>query len=470
MTEAKRPSAPILQFLGGARTVTGSRFLLDTKRSRVLVDCGLFQGLKKLRLRNWEPFPVDPATIETVVLTHAHLDHCGYLPALWKGGFRGRVLATQGTRDLCEIILMDSARIQEGDAAYANRMGFSKHEPALPLYGQEEAGRVLERFEVVPYREARSASADTELRFHHAGHILGSSFVELRIEDSVTSRIVFSGDLGRAEHPLLRPPPAPPEAEVIVIESTYGDRSHDDVDVAERFARAVSLTIGRGGMVVIPAFAVDRTELILRLLDQLAEAGRVPRVPVYVDSPMASAALGVYRRAILEGWDEIRPELLGDDEPFSAGQLIEVRSVEESRELTLSEDPAIVVSASGMATGGRILHHLAARLPDARNSVILVGYQSEGTRGRRLLEGVRTLKMLGRYVPVRAEIVDLTGFSVHADREELIDWARRARRRPDTGFVVHGEREASDALRESLESELDWTAVVPRNLERVRLV
>ena len=469
MTELRRPRIPILRFLGGAGTVTGSRFLLDTKRSRVLVDCGLFQGLKKLRLRNWEPFPVDPATIDTVVLTHAHVDHCGYLPALWKLGFRGRVFATQGTRDLCEIILMDSARIQEGDAAYANRMGFSKHEPALPLYGQEDAGRVLDCFDAIPYHEARTAGDDVELRFHHAGHILGSSVVELRVEGTEKSRIVFSGDLGRAEHPLLRPPADPPEAEVVVIESTYGDRSHDDTEVVERFAGAVSRTIGAGGTVLIPAFAVDRTELILRLLGQLAEARRVPEVPVYVDSPMASAALGVYRRAIREGWDEIRPELHGEDKPLTAGRLIEVRSVEESRELTQSEGPAIVISASGMATGGRVLHHLAARLPNTRNCVILVGYQGLGTRGRRLLEGVRVLKMLGQYVPVRAEIVDLTGFSVHADRGELVEWARRARKRPDIGFVVHGDPDASASLRDALERKLDWTAVVPQNLERVRL-
>ena len=469
MTEAGRVDTPILRFMGGAGTVTGSRFLLETKQSRVLVDCGLFQGLKQLRLRNWEPFPVDPATIDSVVLTHAHVDHCGYLPALWKRGFRGRVLATQGTRELCEIILMDSARIQEGDAAFANRIGSSKHEPALPLYGQEDAGRVLDCFDTVPYHEAREASGDVELRFHHAGHILGSSVVELRVEDSVTSRIVFSGDLGRSEHPLLRPPADPPEAEVIVMESTYGDRNHDDAEVVERFARAVSLTIGGGGTVVIPAFAVDRTELVLRLLGQLAEAGRVPEVPVYVDSPMALAALGVYRRAIREGWDEIRPELHGEDKPFTAGRLIEVRSVEESRDLTEREEPAIVISASGMATGGRILHHLTARLPSPRNCVILVGYQSLGTRGRRLLEGTRVLKMFGRYVPVRAEIVDLTGFSVHADRGELIDWARRARHRPDIGFVVHGDPDASESIRDALEGELDWTAVVPQNLERVRL-
>jgi metallo-beta-lactamase family protein len=253
------------------------------------------------------------------------------------------------------------------------------------------------------------------------------------------------------------------------MESTYGDRSHDDAEVVERFARAVSQTIGGGGMVVIPAFAVDRTELVLRLLGQLVEVGRVPDVPVYVDSPMALAALGVYRRAIREGWDEVRPELHGEDKPFTAGRLIEVRSVEESRDLAEREEPAIVISASGMATGGRILHHLKARLPDARNCVILVGYQSLGTRGRRLLEGVRVLKMFGQYVPVRAEIVDLTGFSVHADRGELIEWARRARHRPDIAFVVHGDPGASESMRDALERELDWTAVVPRNLERVRL-
>ncbi len=471
MGDLRRPRAPVLRFLGGAGTVSGSRYLLDTPTARVLVDCGMLQRLKDLRRRNWERFPVDPATVDAVVLTHAHLDHCGYLPALWKQGFTGRVLCTRGTRALCEIILTDSAYIQERDAMQANKYGYSKHEPALPLYGHEDAEGVLERFEVVPFHEQVPLAEGIELSFQHAGHILGSSIVSLAVHGGVggaeRARLTFSGDLGRPDHPLLRAPDPPPDCDALVIESTYGNRTHSDDDWVDRFADAVTRTIEAGGTVLIPAFAVDRTELILRRLAQLERAGRIPQAPVYVDSPMALAALEVYRRAILEGWGEIRPELHGKDEPFATAELIEVRDVEASKTLTASRDPAIVIAASGMATGGRVLHHLAARLPDARNCVMLVGYQAAGTRGRRLLEGASALKMLGRYVPVRAAVVDLTALSVHADRTELLAWAARAEPRPKVAFVVHGEPEAAGALREALEAELDFTAVVPRQLERV---
>jgi metallo-beta-lactamase family protein len=469
MTNLERPESTILRFLGGAGTVTGSRFLLDTPRARVLVDCGLFQGVKELRLRNWEPMPVDPASLDCVIISHAHIDHCGYLPALWQAGFRGRVLATRGTLELCKVVLMDSARIQESDAAFANRHGYSKHEPALPLYTEEHASAVLGRFEVIPFHQRFACAEGIELEFHYAGHILGSAIVELQIDDEAQTRITFSGDLGRPEHPLLVPPDPPPESRIVVMESTYGDRCHEDDETIERFAHSIIQTVGRGGVAVIPAFAVDRTELVLRLLGELVEAGRIPEAPVYVDSPMALAALEIYRQAILEGWDEVRPELHGEEQPFTPGRLIEVRDVSESRELTAMSGPAIVISASGMATGGRVLHHLASRLPDSRNSVILVGYQAEGTRGRRLLQGCRTLKMLGRYIPVHAEVIDLTTFSVHADRDELIGWAGRAPAQPEMTFVVHGEPRSSGFLRNELEKKLNWTAVVPQYLERIRL-
>jgi len=471
MSKSQRPHAPLLRFLGGAGTVTGSRFLVDAPGARVLVDCGLFQGLKELRLRNWDPFPVDPASIDAVVLTHAHVDHCGYLPALWRAGFRGRVFATRGTLELCKVVLMDSARIQESDAAYANRVGYSKHEPALPLYEQDDARDVLDRFEDVPFHVATRIAPGIEATFHHAGHILGSSIISLAIErrGGGESRITFSGDLGRPDHPLLVAPEPPPEADVLLVESTYGDRMHEDETVIDRFTKAIVRTIGGGGVAVVPAFAVDRTEVVLRLVNQLVEAGRIPRTTIYVDSPMALAALDVYRRAITEGWTDIRPELQGEELPFDNGDLVEVRDVEASRALTRSDDPAIIISASGMATGGRVLHHLAARLPDERNSVILVGYQAAGTRGRHLLQGTRALKMLGRYVPVRAPVFDLTALSVHADRGELIDWARSAPRPPGVGFVVHGEPDSAESLRAAFAEELDWTAVVPRYLERVRL-
>jgi metallo-beta-lactamase family protein len=472
MAKPQRSRARILRFLGGAGTVSGSRFLIETGDTRVLIDCGLFQGLKDLRLRNWERFPVAPDTIDAVVLTHAHLDHCGYLPALYKGGFRGRVLCTPGTHELCKVILADSAFIQERDAEFANKHGFSKHDPALPLYGQEHAARVLELFETVPFHQAHTVADGVEIEFYFAGHILGSSIVSVELDDAVgnrkNSRLVFSGDLGRPDHPLLRSPDPPPDADVLVIESTYGNRTREDEAVIDRFVDVISRTIGNGGIVLIPAFAVDRTEVLLRLLEQLVRAGRIPEIPIYVDSPMALAALKSYRLAIQEGWDEIRPELHGKEQPFSAGQLVEVRDVEASKQLTASDDPAIVISASGMATGGRVLHHLAARLPDPRNCVILAGFQAAGTRGRRLLEGARTIKLLGRYIPVRAEVVNLTALSVHADRDELIAWAGSAPHKPEMSFVVHGEPDASESLREALETHLDYPAVVPKQQERIR--
>jgi metallo-beta-lactamase family protein len=466
------PKTPILRFLGGAGTVSGSRFLIDTPHARVLVDCGMFQGLKDLRLRNWVKFPVDPETIDAVVLTHAHLDHCGYLPALYKQGFRGRVASTLGTHELCKVVLTDSAFIQERDAEFANKHGYSKHEPALPLYDQEHAAASLELFQSAPYHTPVAIAEGIEITFHLAGHILGSSVVSAALDGAAdsreTTRLTFSGDLGRPDHPLLCPPEPPPDADALVIESTYGNRTHEDDAVVETLANTITRTIEGDGTVLIPAFAVDRTEVLLRRLDELVRAGRIPETPIYVDSPMALAALKSYRRAIREGWEEIRPELRGKEQPFSAGQLVEVRDVEDSKQLTANAEAAIVISASGMATGGRVLHHLAARLPDAKNSVILAGYQAAGTRGRHLLEGARTLKMLGRYVPVRAEVVDLTALSVHADREELIAWAGSAARRPDISFVVHGEPKASDALRDALETQLGYSAVVPRQLERIR--
>lgn len=462
-------AAPTLRFLGATGTVTGSRFLLRTERARVLVDCGLFQGVKALRERNWEPFPEEPAAIDAVVLSHAHVDHSGYLPALVRAGFRGRVFATRGTLELCRIVLPDSGRLHEEDAAYANRKGFSKHEPALPLYTEEDAWAALERFEAVDFDDEVEVADGVRALLSPAGHILGAASPRLTVEGDPPRRVLMSGDLGRRDHPILRPPAPPPEAETVLIESTYGDRRHEDDDHVERLAEAVSRVAARGGVIVIPAFAVDRTEIVLLHLRQLVEAGRIPDLPVFVDSPMALAALRVYRTAVAEGWGEIRPELRGHPEPFDPGRLREAHTVDDSRALMRLRGPLIVVSASGMATGGRVLHHLKARLGDPRNAVLLVGYQAVGTRGRRLLSGERVLKMHGRYFPVRAEVLDLSGFSAHADADGLLDWAGRAAKAPEVGFCIHGEPEASRALAARLRDELDWPAVVPRDGERVRL-
>ena len=464
-----RTPAPVLRFLGATGTVTGSRFLLDTPHARVLVDCGLYQGLKPLRLRNWAEFPVDPASIDAVVLTHAHLDHCGYLPALARNGFRGPVFATAGTDALARIVLPDSAHIQEEDAGYANRRGYSKHAPALPLYTTADANRVLEQFRVVPFFQALPVAAGVRATFLPAGHILGSAMVLLALEEPRPRTLLVSGDLGRPQHPILVPPTDPPAADVVLVESTYGDREHEDAAGLARFEAAILRTVERGGSIVIPSFAVDRTEVLLLHLRRLVRDGRVPNLPVYVDSPMALAALGVYRQALAAGGIEIRPGFAGDGDPFDPGQLVEARTVEDSMAINDATGPIIIVSASGMASGGRVLHHLAHRLPDPRNTVVLVGYQAEGTRGRSLADGARELKLLGRYVGVRADVVSVPAFSVHADRREIVAWLRRAPRPPETVFVVHGEPPAAAALHDAIEAELGWTAAVPRFLERVRV-
>jgi len=464
-----RPSVPILRFLGAAGTVTGSRFLVDTPRARVLVDCGLFQGEKALRLRNWSEFPVAPASIDAVVLTHAHIDHAGYLPALVKQGFAGPIFATETTRALCQIVLPDSGHLQEEDAAYANRKGFSKHTPALPLYSEADAVAAVERFRACPFGRPFEIAQGIRARFSHAGHILGAASVTLDIDGATPRRLVVSGDLGRGSHPLLRNPEPPPEADAILIESTYGDRRHPPASSLAAFEAAIVRTAARGGSVVIPSFAVDRTEVVLLELRRLAREGRIPSLPVYVDSPMALAALGLYRAAIAEGSDEIKPGFRGDGDPFDPGRLLEAHDITESRAINDQRFPCIIISASGMATGGRVLHHLANRLPDPRNTVILPGFQAAGTRGRSLLDGARTVKLLGRYVPVHAEVLDVSAFSVHADQAELLGWLRQARRPPGMIYVVHGEPESAAGLERAIERDLGWPAAVARDLECVRL-
>lgn len=469
MKQTRRPSIPVLRFLGATSTVTGSRFLVDTAGARVLVDCGLFQGLKPLRLRNWEQFPVPPESIDAVLLTHAHLDHSGYLPALVHKGFRGSIFCTPNSEALCRIVLPDSGHIQEEDAAYANRKGFSKHAPALPLYTEADAWRALEQFRRVEFEALHEVAPGVGAILHPAGHILGSALVELRLDGHKTRTLVFSGDLGRPHHPILRPPSRLPTGDVVLVESTYGDREHEDVASLERFQSAIRRTAQRGGMVVIPSFAVDRTEVVLFHLRRLMRSGALPHLPVYVDSPMALATLGVYRAALAAGSQELQPELIGGADPFDPGQLIEAHRLEESMAINSQSGPGIIISASGMATGGRILHHLLHRLPDERNTVLLVGFQAEGTRGRALVDGARSIKLLGRYVGVRAEVVDVPAFSVHADRSEILDWLRDSARPPEITFVVHGEPTAAQALHDQIEQQLNRIAIVPRYLEQVRL-
>lgn len=454
---------PLLTFLGATGTVTGSKFLVEADELRVLVDAGLYQGPADLRDRNWDPLPVDPASLDAVVLTHAHLDHSGYLPKLARDGFHGPVYCTRETGELAAIVLRDSAHLQEEDAAYANLVGYSRHRPARPLYGEKDVLELLPSLRAVRYGEPELLPHSCRLTLQPAGHILGSSTALLEVGGI---RALFSGDLGRAQHPLVAPAAPPPAAEVIVVESTYGDQHHPPPD-PQLLAGAIRRTVARGGTVLVPAFAVDRTELVLMELKRLMCAGQIPRVPVYVDSPMALHTLDVYRRALHEP-ALVRADLPAGD-PFDPGELHAVRSAGESERLNRPVSPCIVVSASGMATGGRVVHHLVHQLPDRRNCVVLTGFQAAGTRGRQLAEGARVLKMHGRYVPVKAEVVQIPDFSVHADASEILGWLRQAPAEPTVVYVVHGEPEASRCLATRITDELGWCAVVPRFGERVRL-
>jgi metallo-beta-lactamase family protein len=456
---------PVLTFLGATGTVTGSKFLIDAQSARVLVDAGLYQGLSDLRRRNWAAFPVPAHEIDAVVVTHAHLDHCGHLPRLVREGFKGRIVCTPETAELMEIVLRDSAHLQEEDARQANEGGYSKHHPALPLYDLADVGRTLPLIRPTEFGDSVALSPEVTTVLNPAGHILGSATVLLEADGS---RTLFSGDLGRRSHPILRPPQPPPSVDTIVVESTYGDRRHPDADPS-LLASAVRRTVGRGGSVLIPAFAVDRTELVLLELYRLLKEGEIPRVPVYLDSPMALSALSVYRQALTSDSTQLRDDI---DDVRAALDALEVKGVPDaagSMRLNRPGSPCVVVSASGMATGGRVTHHLAHQLPDPRNCVVLTGYQAVGTRGRQLLEGARQVKVHGRYVPVRAEIVVVPQFSVHADADEILSWLAGAPQPPEVVYVVHGERSASESLAAKIQEELGWLAVVPEQGERVRL-
>ena len=456
-----------LTVLGGARTVTGSRYLLEARGRRVLVDCGIFQGLKELRERNWAPFPVDPSSLDAVVVTHAHLDHGGYLPRLVSLGFDGPVYCTADTAALMGVVLPDSGRLHEEEAEFSNRIGSSKHRPALPLYTEHEAFASLRCLEPVDFGETFEIADAFRFRLDVAGHILGSATALCELPNGISVR--FSGDLGRPNHPVLREADPVGEADFILVESTYGDRSHNPEDPVERLAALVGRTVDRGGVLVIPAFAVDRTEVLLYHLARLAQAGRLPRVPVFVDSPMALAALSVYRTAIAEGRADIRPELRGDGSLFEVPLLEENETPDGSKKISRRTESAIIIAGSGMATGGRVTHHLEQFLPNSQNAVALVGFQAAGTRGRSLLDGADVLKMHGKYIPVRAEVCDLPGFSVHADRNELLTWLGTAERSPETVLVVHGEESAAESMRRAVTKELGWTAVAPSVGERFSL-
>lgn len=426
----------------------------------------MFQGLKELRLKNWADFAVDPETIDAVVLTHAHLDHCGYLPRLVKLGFRGKVFLTEYTGKLAEVILRDSARIQTEDAKWAAKKGFSKHNPPLALYGEPDVDQTLKLFEPQGFATRVEVAKETFVTFHPAGHILGASFVEVEF---FGKRMLFTGDLGRPDHPLLEAPGVFPEGrfDAVITESTYGDREH--TPTTDDFATVINTTIDRGGSVLIPAFAVDRTEVILVRLRELFETGKIRQVPIYADSPMALKALAFYRDAINKHSDEIRDEIAATWEgrdPFDPGTLVELLTVDESKTINNPVTPCIIISASGMATGGRVVHHLRDMLPNPKHTVILVGYQAIGTRGRNLLEGANEVRMHGEMVPVKAQIANVQEFSVHADADELLAWIAVAKARINQVFVVHGETGAAEALSSRIEGELHIRSITPKDAEQ----
>lgn len=478
-----------LTFLGAARTVTGSKYLVESNGTRIMVDAGLFQGLKELRERNWKDLPVPPSSIEAIVLTHAHLDHCGYLPRLVSQGFRGRVFCTQGTQDLCKIVLPDAGRLQEEDAAFANRHNFSRHKPALPLYTEADAFRAVSQLQPVGYDRPMPVAAGIEVDFVNAGHLLGSSFARMRIDGRT---IVFGGDLGRFGRPVLPDPSPVAEADYLLVESTYGDRVHEQDDNGDRLAAIVSETAQKGGKLIIPAFAIGRVEELIYWLKRLESENRIPVLPVFVDSPMAAAALARYAARVQELDPEMQPEERDDKAPhdaraphppdvrrrqarqerevcvFCTERFRVIGSAEESKQLTSSRAPSIVISASGMAEGGRVLHHLKAALPDAKNTVLFAGYQAAGTRGRRLVDGEKTVKMHGAWIPVAARIERLDSMSAHADGNEIMRWLGGFTAPPEQTFIVHGEPTAQDTLGRRIQAELDWKWKAPEHQERVQ--
>jgi metallo-beta-lactamase family protein len=450
-----------LTFLGGAGIVTGSKYLLEKDGHRILVDCGLFQGYKALRLRNWAPPPIAPSSIAAVVLTHAHLDHSGYLPLLVKNGFRGPVICTQATADLCGILLPDSGHLQEQDAQFANRHRFSKHHPALPLYTEDDATRALDFLKPAKFDKPISLPGGATLHFLRAGHILGaaSALVEW---DGVT--IAFSGDIGRYGDPLMPDPVTPESADYLLMESTYGDRCHDVADPQDALAEIIGKTIARGGTVVVPAFAVGRAQSLLFHISQLKAAGRLPALlPVFLDSPMAIDATEIFRRHPADH------RLRGEQLKLMDRDIRYVRTAEESKALTANPMAKVIVSASGMATGGRVLHHLEHYAPDPRNTILFTGFQAGGTRGAAMIAGADSVKMYGKYVPVRAHVQNLSMLSAHADQGELLRWAGGFKKPPRSTFVVHGEPQSADTLRRVLAEKLGWNCGVAELGQKIAL-
>lgn len=450
----------LLSFYGAAQTVTGSKYLLATGKANILVDCGMFQGLKNLRERNWEDPPFDVASIDAVVLTHAHIDHSGYLPVLMKRGYQGPVYCTEATRDLCSILLPDSGHLQEEEAQYLTKHKFARHDPALPLYTREEAEQCVKMLVPIPFDKDFDLGDGVRFRYTPAGHILGSGWVTFMQNGF---RVVFSGDVGRPIDPIMNAPVPVEHADVLICESTYGDRAHPDEDPRDELATAISRTVHRGGTLVIPAFAVGRTQALLYLISDLKKARSIPDVPVYLNSPLGIDATEIFRAHA--GEHRLNAKECAD--MFRVAEFI--RSEEASRALNTNDGPAIILAGSGMATGGRVVHHLKTLLPDPRNTVLLAGFQAPGTRGEALEDGADEIKIHGRFIPVRAEVVTLDSMSAHADYNELVEWLSGVKPAPKRVFLTHGEPKAADALRKHFDRAFGWNAEIPEYKQTVRL-
>jgi metallo-beta-lactamase family protein len=475
---------PYIQFLGAAGTVTGSKHLINTTYDssgkqgfQILIDCGLFQGQKEWRERNWQDTPVPAREIDAVVLTHAHLDHCGWIPRLVKEGFRGPIYATQPTIDLCSVVLPDSGHLQEEDAAFYNKRKVSKHDPALPLYTLEEAEDCLRFFKPVVVGQTRQLSPELAFRFVPAAHILGSCMAEITLQTNGHSRrLLFTGDIGRVRDSEVAPgkvvhsgPQENETADLLVMESTYGNRQHPTTDPRPELAKLIRETAERGGSVIVPAFAVERTQKFLFMLKELIETGQIPRLPVYCDSPMAIKAVEIFMKHS-EEYTPQAADLIGKyGSPVEWPGFTFAQTAEQSKKINDSHYPSVIISSSGMVTGGRILHHLAQRLPDPKNLVIFIGFQAPGTRGAIIKSGAPEVKIYGDFVPIRAQVAALEQFSDHADPPELLEWLRTFRNRPESAYLVHGEPDASGQLRDLMEKELGWNVQVARYLEKVEV-
>lgn len=471
-----------IQFLGAAGTVTGSKHLINLgsdsgKGFQVLIDCGLFQGKKEWRERNWQPLPIPPRGIDAVILTHAHLDHSGWIPRLVKAGFRGPIYATPPTIDLCGVLLPDSGHLQEEDAAFHNRHRTSRHQPALPLYTQAEAEEALQHFRPVEYEEQRELRPGFSFRFVPAAHILGSCLVEISLgQNGRRSTLLFTGDIGRVREnracpgKVVRTGPAEGQtADLLVMESTYGNRDHPTKDARPELADLIKKTVKRGGTVVVPAFAVERTQKLVFLLKDMMDDGEIPAVPVHVDSPMAIKAVEIFLKYSAEFNDEARQLVAKHGSPLTWKGFFFDLKVEDSKKINQSQFPTIVISSSGMATGGRVLHHLAQRLPSPKNLVLFIGFQAPGTRGATIKSGAPNVKIFGEEIPIRAQVATLEQFSDHADTRELLTWLRTFKKNPGVTYLVHGEPPASSQLQSAIHSELGWKAEVAEWMQRVQI-